>query len=551
MKFYSVWNYLAFVGTDHPMPIGIPRGCNLDKPSKLYSFYSSQKKSGDGCDTNALIDVPIVNIPFNTSKHIRKTPGADKYNDLCVKELYSPKNTNEDFSLSFYSQPLLSTLSRVFSKENFHGLNNYQKDLFNELCLGKDALINAETSSGKTFAILLYIVLRYFYQIPQEHLKALELSLLLQKINNINNTTLEYQRPIYKNTDQRVFVLCPTKELAIQCAQQIISFSDGNDEIVQLIIDEYDLCPLIGKNVIFVVGSSNQVESYLMSKDKKHVKDLLENAACIVFDEIDRLFKVPGQYASLKKKKLIREHPGSAFNICHTLLSISKRKLQIIGASASIPRPYIRYLNNLVQSYRKNSKNSIAIIRKNKQNNSKPYVSIPSTVQQFYAISDSNSLASKISCLASVYALGESEKSILFLSSYDSLFSLQFHLKKLNIDCKILHHELGIKDNIPKLIPDYKREASTNTVEMYNNVRNEMYGPTGDGSLMLIASIDSARGLHIPLVWNQYIKIHTFSLILCISLGNRGHSKNTCTLLVMDKRITHVYREGWKMFERR
>ncbi|UVC50124.1 RNA helicase [Theileria orientalis] len=265
---------------------------------------------------------------------------------------------------------------------------------------------------------------------------------------------------------------------------------------------------------MFIVGSSNQVQRLLLNSFKKDSRSILQSIDFVFLDELDRLIKVPNQYSNDLKKQKLYNNPGSAYNICQSILNVSPHKVRFVCASASITRRHIRKIDRLFEIYRKGRNNNTALIR-NKLNstNTGRYVTIPDTVKHYYCYSNDDSIESKLNVLVELLK-NDTTKPIIFISN-GSLISIKNQLIKNNIECNILHHELGIKDDIygdninPKIktyediykkIEKFQKKINDSNGRFIMNKINNVLDKT-----IIISSNDSARGLHIPMLETVYI----------------------------------------------
>lgn len=439
----------------------------------------------------------VPHIPDTSPESVISYAGIFKDVDVL------PRRTLQDVDIATLGRTgVLAALSNVFSRENIEELSRLQLGLFNELAYGSNVLFHSATSTGKTFAMLLYAVMRYYYNVPPDLLCERKVTRLIHMLEDVNRNIGSYFEPISSKVPQRVMVLCPTKELAIQNAKQIISFAGGDEKCVRLIIDDQALLPNdIGPKQTFIVGSANQLNVYLQAKEKTYLRDIMQHVGMIILDEVDRLLKVTNQYASERKKEIYKKHQTSSFQICQALLALSPNKLQLVGASASISRNHIRFFDNLIQSYR-TVKCPLAIIRnKDEKTASNRYVAVPSAVSHQYALADKDSLPSKVARLVDILKSANKERTMFFISSKHSLLSFKHYMEKHGMECKVLHHEFGIRDNVSKRFSGemvkglYDRRESTEALKRFEDLR-QVVDVSDD--CMYAASMDSARGLHFP-----------------------------------------------------
>ncbi|GIX61497.1 DEAD box helicase, putative [Babesia caballi] len=373
----------------------------------------------------------------------------------------------------------LPAVGRMLIDEGIEGLSRLQRALFEELAYGSNALFHSATSTGKTFSMLLYAALRYYYGVPAALLRGEKVHELFERALTSPPGKAGLFNPPSSKVLQRVFVLSPTKELAIQSAKQLVAFAGGDSECVRLLIDDQALLPEdVGPRHVFVVGAANQLNVYLLSKNQGYVRGIMQHVGLVLLDEVDRLLKVANQYAPESKKLMYRKHPTAAFQVCQALLALSPNKLQLVGASASISRSHIRFVDAMIQSYR-TTKCPLAVIRhRDERTAANRYVAVPSSVQHFFAVSDTESLGSKVGKLAGALRERPGERVIFFVGSQHSLLSFTHYMESYGFQCKVLHHEFGIRDNVSKRFSGevvkgaYERRESREAFDKFDSLRS-------------------------------------------------------------------------------
>lgn len=507
MNLSALYQACSFIGfpTTHPasnrrLPhtsVCNAMGFHLPKPPP--GFLSRNDLLEDTKEFRQLPLPDVPHIPDVSPESVISYAGI--YKDLD----FLPRRTLQDVDVRTLERTgVLAALANVFKNEGIEELSRLQQALFNELAYGSNVLFHSATSTGKTFSMLLYAVLRYYYKIPVDFLCERKISTVISKLESVNMNMASFYEPPMSKVPQRVMVLCPTKELAIQSAKQIIRFAGGNENCVRLIIDDQALLPNdIGPQHIFIVGSANQLNVYLLSKEQTYLRGIMQRVGMVILDEVDRLLKVTNQYASERKKLVYRKHPTAAFQICQTLLALSPNKLQLVGASASISRNHIRFFDNLIQSYR-TVKCPLAIIRnKDDKTAANRYVAVPSAVSHHFSVSTTDSLGNKVGRLIELLKNNAKERVIFFISSKHSLLSFKHYMDQYGIECKVLHHEFGIRDNVSKRFSGemvkglYDRRESSEALDKFEDLRETL---DSEGSCMYASSMDSARGLHFPMV---------------------------------------------------
>ncbi|BAM41834.1 uncharacterized protein TOT_040000926 [Theileria orientalis strain Shintoku] len=520
---------------------------NLLSNSLLYiSNHNNQLKHHHN---SRFINTPITNffsinstLKFDSNIRLKEIVKYDNkldniYNDFTYNDNishYGKSFTNEpinkiqdidnDIDSIFNNKPLINSIHKVLSNEGFHELNEYQKSLFEQLSKGMDVIIHSYTSSGKTFAVLLYMVLKYYYRINPQILTSNKFNGLFKNYKTLNEINYSNEHNIKNNKSKsRVLILCPTKELAVQSAKQVFinlindaqisKFSNNDDKVIQLIIDDKTDISQINQDIIFIVGSSNDFERLLLKTDKKNTRSILQSIDYVFLDETDRLIKVPNQYSTENKKQKLYNNPGSAYNICESILNLSPNNVKFVCASASLTRKHLRKINRLFELYRKGNGNCTSLIRnKIKATVTGRYVTIPDSVKHYYSYSHDNSIDSKLNKLVELLK-NNTSKTIIFVSN-GSLIKIKNEIKKNNIECKILHHELGINDDINENINKTKRKSNEdvyNIIENFNNKFNDENGKfiinniINTDNTILIESSDSARGIHIPSLESVFI----------------------------------------------
>eukprot|EP00371_Babesia_bovis_P003292 XP_001611939.1 hypothetical protein [Babesia bovis T2Bo] len=484
-------------------------------PKSPEGFWNPKSESKNNVEQRQ--SLPLIHVPDCGPQGVVSYAGIYKDIDNL------PARTLENVDIESLTPGAISEIGRMLNAVGVESLSRLQLSLFDELSYGSNALFHSETSTGKTFSMLLYATLRHYYRIDPSWLCSRRVQTLFDtslsgKVKNAPFT------PPNSPVLGRVMVLCPTKELAVQTANQLIEFTCGDVDAVRLIIDDQAMLPEdINSRQLFIVGSANQVNQYMLTKSRRYTRGILQHVSMIILDEIDRLIKVPNQYASSRRKSFLRTHPTAAFQLCQTLLALSPNRLQVVGASASISRHHIRFMDTAIQSYRK-TRCPLAVIRhQDERTAANRYVSIPESVEHFFAASNTDSLGNKVGKLATILRQRPPERVIFFISSDHSLLSFRHYLNNCGFECKILHHEFGIRDNISKRFDPtvqkglYDRRASTEVMDMYDSCKQTLETESGRvgrcgniGRCIVVDSAPNLRYMSTIVLTYSYSKVLTW-----------------------------------------
>ncbi len=199
------------------------------------SNYSFHKRRRKGPSNNSKNNVPDTDI----SRYIKKAVNRN------VSEEYIPKNQFSDFNIN-------SQLKKNISDKGFVKPTLIQDEAIPEILQGKDVIGIANTGTGKTASFL----------IP-----------LIEKIT--------------KNRNEKVLIVLPTRELALQIVDELSTFSRSLNIYSALCIGGAGMGKQIHalkRNPNFVIGTPGRLKDLI---ERKLLK--LSDFSNVVLDEVDRM----------------------------------------------------------------------------------------------------------------------------------------------------------------------------------------------------------------------------------------------------------------------
>ncbi|EUD68819.1 hypothetical protein C922_00507 [Plasmodium inui San Antonio 1] len=359
------------------------------------------------------------------------------------------RGVNRDENRISYTRNNLQSNSSI---QEIKHLSNLQKNVIYLLERNNNILVHAKTSSGKTTICLLYLILKFYYNSEfvfeedlerekylssDEYLNSYKKMLLLnQKRNKVNRNKLKYTPfsekyaqiyDIRQDTDllmeerarnvlkkeEKILILCPSKELCVQISQNVLSMMSCKDDgAIRLFIDKDEIedanlskcvsAPSLSNDVekekndeeaegisadmeevptlpkrrstndssraatnlndpLFLIGTPICFKNFLLSLSKEELKAFLQSIKYVFLDEIDRMFptiktrKSRGMKNSTKKK--------TAYFILETIMYMNKKNLVFVGCSSTLNRELHRRIFKLLSLNRNNAKKKIYLLR--------------------------------------------------------------------------------------------------------------------------------------------------------------------------------------------
>ncbi|CEL97128.1 unnamed protein product [Vitrella brassicaformis CCMP3155] len=387
---------------------------------------------------------------------------------------------------------------------------------------GEDVLLHSETGSGKTLAFLLPLMVRRLAQARRARGAARE------------------------RAPMETLVIAPTRELAIQLAQEILELegaltgSRSNDplqrpDLVHLVIDDENLPlerTLLRTSCPYVVGTATSLlralrydstassQHHHLARVKPH--RLLQNVRHLIMDEVDRLVSPLGRYATLRDKEVRKKHPRPATVIAQAVLETSRhlrQSVQLIAASATIGRPLRRELANMM-GVRDVDKGGPLLIRpfEVEEYLHSRAVGVPDTIEHFFLPLTNNTLGAKVNGLVAALRTLKPSRPLIFLAPHHSVRSLTHFLKTQGFqDTMPLHEALGFHSGFKKKTRDLRVKTSQEALAKHQELKGRFKKQDGEEAVpdaalqeridntvvdknssppLLVASMDGARGLH-------------------------------------------------------
>ena len=90
---------------------------------------------------------------------------------------------------------------------------------------------------------------------------------------------------------------------------------------------------------------------------------MLKNTKALVLDEVDRLLRLPGKYATQREREQHERHPRPAALLLEAASKTAGPDLQTIAASATVGRSLRREMGRLLGATDKEVKEGVSVIR--------------------------------------------------------------------------------------------------------------------------------------------------------------------------------------------
>lgn len=213
-----------------------------NKPFR-YGGFNNANRSGGGNFRNARTPKRGKGLEgADINMFIKKAAGAA---DI---EEYTPTHTFADFAI-------VDQLKRNISKKGYIIPTPIQDQAINPALEGRDVIGIASTGTGKTAAFLLPLI-----------------------------------NKVFQNRNERVLIVAPTRELALQIQQELQSFSQGMGIYSTLIIGGASMKRQvyeIRRNPHFVIGTPGRLKDLV----NQRVLNLI-NFSSVVLDEVDLMVDI-------------------------------------------------------------------------------------------------------------------------------------------------------------------------------------------------------------------------------------------------------------------
>jgi len=203
----------------------------------------------------------------------------------------------------------------------------------------------------------------------------------------------------------------------------------------------------------------------------------------LVLDEVDRLVRVAGKYATLKDKGKGSRHLRPAERLVAGARGRNKH-LQVVACSATVGRPLKRHLGGLLDP--ENVKGAMKVVRAEEVEEGTRAVGIPSTIQHRYVPCRTSAFEEKLETLRLALAVHQPRAPLVFLPRSEKVDTTVSRLQAMGFPrTTALHRALG-----------FSMSSVETLLDQFDN--KDIKQERQDGQLpILVASEDSARGLHL------------------------------------------------------
>ncbi len=280
-------------------------GRGSSSPNRKFSLKNPRGKSFNSS--------PKRNRFLNSNIDISKLISKAK---LVEAKVYVPKH-------SFAELPLHQKLKDNITQKGFTTPTAIQDQAIPVCIQGKDIIGLANTGTGKTAAFLLPMIDK-----------------------------------IYNNKQQKLLVMVPTRELALQVHQDFVSFSKGLNMYSALCIGGANIRSQIGelrRNPNIVIGTPGRLKDLIRQKELK-----LQTCHNVVLDEADRMFDM-----------------GFISDITYLLSQLPEER-QVLLFSATLPTE----IKNIIQRFQKNPVTISVLTGETSQNVEQDVIRISDTKQK-------------------------------------------------------------------------------------------------------------------------------------------------------------------------
>lgn len=188
-------------------------------------------------------------------KHVKKLDPNLFINKAKMPVISTIPQSNEGEGMSFEAYTIVDKLKRNIQEHGYTSPTEIQAKALPEILAGRDIIGMANTGTGKTAAFL---------------------------ISLINKS--------YLDRNQRVLIVVPTRELAIQIRDEFRIFAKGTDLEAAVIIGGSDIkrqTYALRHNPHFVIGTPGRLKDLINRKDLQ--LHLFQN---VVLDEVDRMVDI-------------------------------------------------------------------------------------------------------------------------------------------------------------------------------------------------------------------------------------------------------------------
>lgn len=337
-------------------------------------------------------------------------------------------------------------------------LTNLQKNFIYLIERNRNLVLHAKTSSGKTTICLYYFILKFVhkcefifqedlerkkYFVDDIHFENWKKEILNQKkkwggintclgtpfskkytelsdLTEVKNLMLEEKIKLKLKEDEKILILCPSKELCVQICHIILSLvGTKNERIVKLIIDKEseintqtkdkgnnttskkeklkdeetvgetekkegvknrtsDINMNINKierensissnfqNAKFLLGTSLCFKQFILQMKKEELNCFLKKIKYIFYDELDKLFPTIRKHSSLQKRKNLKKK--NAHIILESIMCLNvKKDTTFVGCSSTLNRIIHRSIFRLLCLNTYNRKKEMFLLREKRE----------------------------------------------------------------------------------------------------------------------------------------------------------------------------------------
>lgn len=487
------------------------KGRKPDLVDRLARYYASQ--DGEGFDADADTDedmdgedvqIPAISAPSSTTLSLDRPmsfAGISQLSTVASNALYQ----------AFGDTPEPTPIQKVAIPKLFYAQQS--------------ALLHAPTGSGKTLTYILPITESLWKEVDDA-----------KNGNDVDPDTME---------NGIALVLLPTRELAAQVAgiasvlappgmvklvprpMNLMSCwkaeADRGEEYEYYENEENtdDLISSSGRTYKprILVGSAKSISISLFGDKKMPApptskpegKRLLSCTRWLIMDEVDRLLNVK----KTRTDKTFKRHEKPAAMLAAAIARLTKGRVQVIGASATVGRPLRRELSRVLGLHSSECPETLrgeedtANLERKVENDEKHIgraVKIPSTVRNYVLPVDGSTTGSLLTSAAFA------AKSILSPSQQDTSSRKVLVVLTRGSDIKV-HNALGafrhfgIKPEPQSLLDALEADGTDRLMEAHRKVsrvvgvggskEKKMNKMDSDDGYLLITHEDNVRGLHL------------------------------------------------------
>eukprot|EP00188_Purpureofilum_apyrenoidigerum_P002876 Plantae.Rhodophyta-Purpureofilum_apyrenoidigerum.ctg29323.p1 GENE.Plantae.Rhodophyta-Purpureofilum_apyrenoidigerum.ctg29323~~Plantae.Rhodophyta-Purpureofilum_apyrenoidigerum.ctg29323.p1 ORF type:complete len:465 (+),score=83.23 Plantae.Rhodophyta-Purpureofilum_apyrenoidigerum.ctg29323:202-1596(+) len=316
---------------------------------------------------------------------------------------------------------------------------------------GESAIVHAETGSGKTLTYLLPIVTKM----------------------------------LRDGADAKCvhLVVLPSRELALQIFVEACDLLGSSRDRVRLLEDAEFF-----RAGTLVIGTAKMVQAL---SDKYQFTGFLQPLCTLVLDEVDRLLGSVGKYSPHDVKIRRQKHEKPVVGLLKRIAEYKQRKIQIIGASATVSRVLKRELAGALDIP---PKESFPVIRAGAQESAEDnpmLVGIPRNIKHFCVPVIEDDLSELLDGLIEALVSFAPKKPIIFVNKSEKILDVIGELNRRGwMEAVALHEAFGYSGDT----------ENAERLQKYESLLTNFNTKQAENLPLLVASEMSARGLHISSV---------------------------------------------------